>query len=144
MQDSLKPASCTEEFPIGLCFGKKFSLPDNGYVQKAYDNPSNASQIDFNVALRKARSTVERTFGRLKERWRLLRSALEFETEMNPLIVVCCCVLHNVCEMNSLEIIEDAQQNDETWDRANYSDTSRNTRTNHEAEQVRSLLASLF
>lgn len=74
-------------------------------VMKAYEMPSNASELEFNRSLRAARSTVERAFGRLKERFRIFRGELEYRRpELNFAVVGAACVLHNVCEKHLLTV----------------------------------------
>lgn len=44
--------------------------------------------------------TVENAFGRLKGRWRHILKQLDVTTNNVPLIVIACCILHNVCEIH--------------------------------------------
>ena len=59
-------------------------------------------QRRFNYWLNRARITVENTFGRLKGRWRRLLKRLDVKTYDVPLVVVACCILHNIilCEIH--------------------------------------------
>ena len=52
---------------------------------------------EFNKKLSAARSVVERTFGMLKGRWRLLLKKVEQQTRTLSKIVLAACVLHNIC-----------------------------------------------
>ena len=60
-------------------------------------------QRHFNYCLSRARMTVENTFGRLKGRWRRILKRLDVTTNDVPLIVIACCVLHNICEIHHNE-----------------------------------------
>ena len=55
-------------------------------------------QRHFNYRLSKARVIVEQAFGRLKGRWRCLRTKLSVQVEDVPDVVGACCVLHNICQ----------------------------------------------
>ena len=47
-----------------------------------------------------ARVTAERAFGILKVRWRCLLKRLDNRIENVSAVVIACCVLHNICQMN--------------------------------------------
>ncbi|KAG7305723.1 hypothetical protein JYU34_009848 [Plutella xylostella] len=53
----------------------------------------------YNIIQKRARSTVERTFGILKGRWRCLLAAreLNYTPETAGKIAIACSVLHNMC-----------------------------------------------
>lgn len=55
-----------------------------------------AEQRGFNKRLSRARTVVERTFGILANKWRILRKEIETSLEHAEQIVYCICVLHNV------------------------------------------------
>ena len=57
----------------------------------------------YNYRHSRARMVVENTFGRLKGRWRYLLKRNDTATEDVPLLIVACCVLHNVCEVHKEE-----------------------------------------
>ena len=54
----------------------------------------------FNKKLCSARVTVERAFVILKARWRCLLKRLDNCIENVSAVVIACCVLHNICQMN--------------------------------------------
>lgn len=54
-------------------------------------------QKRFNYMLSSARILIELSFGQLKGRWRCLNKKNESHIDFMPLIVACCCVLHNFC-----------------------------------------------
>ena len=58
----------------------------------------NRSQRRFNKTLSSARSTVEREFGILKARWRILLKRLDSRFENIPEVILSCCILHNFCQ----------------------------------------------
>ena len=55
-------------------------------------------QESFNVYHSSARMCVEIAFGKLKSRFRILQKRMDVETTAAPLIIVACCILHNICE----------------------------------------------
>ncbi|XP_066596306.1 uncharacterized protein [Prorops nasuta] len=65
---------------------------DNGHL--------NNTQKTFNTQLSKARIVIERAFGILKGRFRKLKYVYMYNTEMIPLIIISCCILHNICLSN--------------------------------------------
>ena len=54
----------------------------------------------FNKKLCGARVTIERAFDILTARWRCLLKRLDNHIENNSAVVTACCVLHNICQMN--------------------------------------------
>ncbi|XP_071582365.1 putative nuclease HARBI1, partial [Temnothorax nylanderi] len=71
---------------------------DNGHL--------NNVQRNYNTKLSSTRITIERAFGMLKGRFRKLRYVYMFNTEMIPLLVLACCILHNICIDNEDEQFE--------------------------------------
>ncbi|XP_044278455.1 uncharacterized protein LOC123019560 [Varanus komodoensis] len=55
-------------------------------------------QERFNARLRRCHAPAAHAFGRLKGRWRCLLKRLDVAERNVPLVVVACCVLHNLCE----------------------------------------------
>ncbi|XP_028416966.1 protein ANTAGONIST OF LIKE HETEROCHROMATIN PROTEIN 1-like [Dendronephthya gigantea] len=70
------------------------------WLMKPYPNGANLnrSQRRFNKTLSSARSTVERAFGVLKARWRILLKRLDNRFENIPDVILSCCILHNFCQ----------------------------------------------
>lgn len=62
---------------------------DNGHL--------NYMQRNYNTKLSKTRIIIERTFAMLKGRFRKLNHVYMYNTEMISLLVLACCVLHNIC-----------------------------------------------
>ncbi|XP_034075266.1 putative nuclease HARBI1 [Gymnodraco acuticeps] len=94
-----------------------FLLGDGGYpclekpvgLLTPYKVPRGQVQARFNRHHARARSVVERAFGRMKARWRAtLFKALEVSPSFAPDIIACCAFLHNLCiDMN--DVLEDAE-----------------------------------
>lgn len=64
----------------------------------AHNGVLTASQRRFNRTLSSARSTVERAFGVLKGRWRILLKRLDNRFVNVPEVILTCCILHNFCQ----------------------------------------------
>ncbi|XP_064482909.1 putative nuclease HARBI1 [Ornithodoros turicata] len=63
-----------------------------------YKNSNGPVQSRFNRAHARARSVVDRAFGRMKGRWRsIFTKALEVSTKKAPLVIAACAAMHNVC-----------------------------------------------
>ena len=66
-------------------------------------NGVNSKEDVFNLQLSKARQVVERAFGIMIKRWRILVKPLEFKTiEQMAKVIRACAVLHNICTKDSL------------------------------------------
>lgn len=55
------------------------------------------AQKRYNYLLSRTRRVIENVFGHLVARWRILSKALEFDIDNTKNIIICCCVLHNIC-----------------------------------------------
>ena len=65
------------------------------------------TEKNFNKHRSSARVTVERVFGVLKGRWRCLLKRLDNDLESVSSIIITCCVLHNICQQNHDNCIDD-------------------------------------
>lgn len=65
-----------------------------------------AEEKRFNYCLSRSRMVVERAFGHLKGRWRVLLKTMEMHISRAPSIFLACAVLHNMCELNREDFIE--------------------------------------
>ncbi len=86
----------------------------------------------FNLALSQARVSVERAFGVLKGRWRLLMGKLNLQPSFASDVVIACTVLHNICQ-DFHEPIED------NLDRCN-DDQAEAHEASHSSDTIRQLL----
>lgn len=74
-----------------------------------------AEEAHFNTAHARARSVVERSIGMLKGRWRCLDASggrLLYDPEKVCQIILACCVLHNLCLNNGIELREEEMRMD--------------------------------
>ena len=76
------------------------AYPPLRWLLKPFTRHRNLTRAEkhFNRTVSSARSTVERAFGILKMRWRCLYKTLEADVEHIGIIIIACCVLHNICQ----------------------------------------------
>jgi hypothetical protein len=70
------------------------------FVLPAFKEPDvvrDAARALFNTKHALTRNPIERAFGVLKQRWRVLFMTCELEIENLVYVVAACCVLHNIC-----------------------------------------------
>lgn len=65
------------------------------------------SQRVFNYRLSRARMTVENTYGRWKGRFRRFSKRIDMEVSGVVNLTAASCVLHNMCELQKNEVLED-------------------------------------
>ncbi|XP_029651090.1 protein ANTAGONIST OF LIKE HETEROCHROMATIN PROTEIN 1-like [Octopus sinensis] len=64
-------------------------------------------QNTFNSRLDNANTVIETSFRRLKGRWQCLLRKQILKIDNAALIVEACCVLHNICELNKEQFLEE-------------------------------------
>lgn len=99
---------------------------DNGHL--------NDIQINFNTKLSSTRVTIERAFGILKGRFRKLKYMYLHNTEMIPLLILACCILHNICIDNE----------DENFDNFEEPVEIDNNNINLDGEEKRNIISHLL
>ncbi|XP_061486131.1 uncharacterized protein LOC133386491 [Rhineura floridana] len=72
--------------------------PMHRWLMKPYGGHLDNFQMGFNRVFNRCRNVVERSFGRLKSRWRRLTARLPVAEENYVSVVTSCVVLHNICE----------------------------------------------
>ena len=79
------------------------------WLRKAFaHNPGlNQQQKRFHTCLSKARFVVEHAFGRLKGRWRCILKRNDTTLEYIIVQISACCILHNLCELQQEEFLEE-------------------------------------
>lgn len=95
---------------------------DSGYPLREYlltpvgNAVEDSPEGRFNAVHKRARSTIERTFGILKGRWRCLLAAreLHYDSDRAGKIILACCVLHNMCTRAGLSAPELTQDDFES------------------------------
>ncbi|XP_053116340.1 uncharacterized protein LOC128329348 [Hemicordylus capensis] len=74
------------------------ACPLRPWLMKPYLDPSSGPREHFNALLSKCRMAVTYAFERLKGRWRCLLKRLDVAEKNVPLVIIACCILHNICE----------------------------------------------
>ncbi|XP_025678338.1 protein ALP1-like [Arachis hypogaea] len=59
-----------------------------------HNQPSTAQKL-FNMKHSQARNVIERAFGVLKARWRILRKMSFYPIKTQGIVIIACCLLHN-------------------------------------------------
>lgn len=94
-------------------FGDCWLLGDSGYSLKSWlitplSSPSTHQERKFNKVHRKTRCLIERAFGLLKSRWRILDHTggyLCYCPTKVAKMTLTCCILHNICLRNGTPIL---------------------------------------
>lgn len=98
--------------------GKRVPLTfigDSGYQGLEYllipftqpESDADREKRNFNWRHALTRGAIERAFGRLKQRWRVLLSAMNLELESITYVILACLVLHNICEVFGMDAPDD-------------------------------------
>ncbi|XP_034986033.2 uncharacterized protein LOC118092265 isoform X2 [Zootoca vivipara] len=74
------------------------ACPLRPWLMKPYTDTPEGPRHHFNLLLGKCRRAVTYAFERLKGRWRCLLKRLDVAEKNVPLVIVACCILHNICE----------------------------------------------
>lgn len=87
----------------GYCNAKGFLAPYRGqrYHLNEFDGhrPQTAQEF-YNMKHSKARNCIEKCFGLLKGRWKILASPSFFSIQTQVRIIMACCLLHNLIRQN--------------------------------------------
>lgn len=108
MAVSNKPNKCEAHNTGWSCL----SVPSLAYDPLPAVGALTAAQQRFNYRLSKARVIIERAFGKLKSRWRLLKQ-LEGPTNRVPQTIITCGILHNICIHMDDQLDEDDDKDDD-------------------------------
>ena len=105
-------------YPLTTWLMKPF--PDRGRLTP--------KQRKFNLKFSALRCVVERAFGMLKSRWRIILKTIEQKTTTLKKTVIAACVLHNICiERGDLHEANDSDSDDSSDDDSEgRNDTSNN------------------
>lgn len=74
------------------------AYPIRKWLMTPFKTPETPRERLFNKRLNRVRGAVERSFGRLKARWRCLTAPLLVAEENVVPIIASCVILHNICE----------------------------------------------
>jgi hypothetical protein len=130
-------------------YGDSWLLGDSAYPLKIYLltpvlNPTTQGQIRYNIAHKRTRCTIERTFGLWKMRFRCLHKSggyLMYSPQKCVNIISSTVVLHNICVRRSIPIPDsngnDDDENDDDGDEDDDDDDEDAERNHADGRQVR-------
>ena len=78
------------------------AYPLNTWLMKPfpYNSTMSSEKKKFNYIVSRARIVTENAFGRSKAQWRRLMKQNDMDVSRVPLVVLACCILHNICEVH--------------------------------------------
>ena len=99
-------------------FGDGWLLGDSGYALKSWLltpilNPVGNREKSYNKKHKKTRSLIERAFGILKSRWRIIDHTggrLCYTPLKVCKLIYVCCILHNICRRNGTPLLGDNRE----------------------------------
>ncbi|GJU64599.1 ALP1-like protein, partial [Tanacetum coccineum] len=98
--DGLKiPQGCYYLVDAGYCNAPGFLAPFRGeryHLNEFHGQQPQRAEEYFNMKHSKARNVIERCFGLLKGRWKILASPSFFPIGAQVRIILACCLLHNL------------------------------------------------
>ena len=81
--------------------------------------------------MKKARATVEQTFGTFKSRYHVFRADLRLKVKMIPVVVLALAVLHNLAiEWGDMQLMYDTKDPEQQPDEVKIGATGNETRRN--------------
>ncbi|GKB54282.1 ALP1-like protein [Tanacetum coccineum] len=99
-EDGLKiPQGCYYLVDAGYCNAPRFLAPFRGeryHLNEFHGQQPRSAEEYFNMKHSKARNVIERCFGLLKGRWKILASPSFFPIGTQVRIILACCLLHNL------------------------------------------------
>nr|GEU60772.1 hypothetical protein [Tanacetum cinerariifolium] len=84
---------------VGYCNAPGFLAPfrdERSHLNEFHGQQPRSAEEYFNMKHSKARNVIERCFGLLKGRWKILASPSFFPIGTQVRIILACCLLHNL------------------------------------------------
>ncbi|KAG6528137.1 hypothetical protein ZIOFF_010286 [Zingiber officinale] len=119
------PQGCYYLVDAGYCNADGFLAPFRGqryHLNEFHGHRPHTAEEYFNMKHSKARNVIQRCFGLLKGRWKILASPSFFPIETQVRIVLACCLLHNLTrkymsfDPQELEPLEEDDMEDEHFE----------------------------
>ena len=99
-----------EKIPVTLLGDLAYHL--HLFCMKEYPNTWMNDEVILSNMLRSVRNPTECAFGHLKVRWEILNKRNDMRLSFIPSIIYARCVIHNICELQGMNVEDDvlAQQ----------------------------------
>ncbi|KAL7740206.1 hypothetical protein ACLKA6_003910 [Drosophila palustris] len=132
---------CGVDVPVLLIGDSAFRFSRNLMKPYPYSTDQTIKRKTFNYNLSKSRRVVENAFGHVKARFRRVGMGLHSHPKKNAVIIMACCVLHNILNVHNSAI-------DEAWkaalgehDKEQPHQSNTSTDYSRPAEEIRSAIA---
>ncbi|XP_031090557.1 protein ALP1-like [Ipomoea triloba] len=145
------PQGCYYLVDAGYCNAKGFLAPYRGqryHLNEFHGRQPQFAEEYFNMKHSRARNVIERCFGLLKGKWKILASPSFFPIKTQVNIIIACCLLHNLIRRNTIieereeDVIEDLEaSNNETDDEEDEVEYVTSIQPNDECANFRNNLA---
>jgi len=104
--DSKSKEICGVNVPVCLIGDSAFRFSPKLMKPYPFSTDASLEKRTFNYNLSKARRVVENAFGHLKARFRRVGNGLESRPKNNAIMIMACCVLHNILNVHNSTINE--------------------------------------
>ena len=117
----------------GVISQRVYLLGDSGYplelkLMTPYCNPSNPPERLYNIKHKRARNIIEKCFGLLKQRFRMLGESggkILYDPPTTTRLIIAASVLHNICILCGVPFDQEEENDDDCSDN-DYDDSDDN------------------
>ncbi|KAM8702608.1 hypothetical protein ACLKA7_001944 [Drosophila subpalustris] len=139
--DSKSRKICGVDVPVLLIGDSAFRFSRNLMKPYSYSTDQTIKRKTFNYNLSKSRRVVENAFGHVKARFRRVGMGLHSHPKKNAVIIMACCVLHNILNVYNSAIDEACKAALGEHDKEQPHQSNTSTDYSRPAEEIRSAIA---